>query len=120
MDLLRSRQYQRHDSYAQYRLSNGELNLLAAELEELDSQANFPVKLVVGKDPGDDWHLAYGYYCREGEEGEVHVTTDHVHCSEIRGDALDDARVYVTVRNNLPGIIAALEELLTYRLDTRP
>ena len=49
----------------------------------------------------------------------MHVTTDHVHCSEMRGDALDDARVYVTVRNNLPGIIAALEEVLTYRLGAR-
>lgn len=123
LETLRERQFKQPVSYyPRFRVSDGELDLLAATLRDADREANYPVKLVIGKDPGDHWHLAYGY--TEGRPagapaGEVHVTTDYVHCSELRGDALDDARAYVTLRNNTPSILACLEELLQHRLGAR-
>jgi len=99
-----------------YQLSDGELDLLLASLMEHDAHANYPVRCYVGKYDGDDWLLAFG---ESQEHGEVQVSTDRVHCSQVRGDAWDDAQAYVGLRNNLPSIIASLEELLQWRLGRR-
>ena len=125
---IRERTYHRPVSYfPRYRLSDGELDLLASTLQDADAHANFPVQVKLGgAEDGSDWLLAHGHVERGPEVvggavcADVYVTTDHVHCSEMRGDALDDAECYVTLRNNLPGVLAALEELLQWRLGQRP
>lgn len=123
LDTIRERTYRQPETYVAYRLSDGELNLLVAALEDAEAHSNFPVQVKVGRDDGQDWLLAMGRVdrdaqCEGGEQrGDVFITTDRVHCSEVRGDALCDAEAYVTLRNNLPGIIASLEELLRIRVN---
>lgn len=107
-------------------VSDGALNTLVAELREADAEGNYPVKVALGKYDGEDWLIAdFGLVSRDAAteggtlESQAYVTTDQVHASEVRGDALCDAECYVTVRNHLPTIIAALEELLDVRVRAR-
>lgn len=123
LGILGERAYKRPADFSRYRLSDGELDQLTARLRDVEAEANMPLQVVTGKYDGENWLTAsFGHCSRDAQcvggvvEADVYVTTDRVHCSEIRGDALDDATAYVTMRNALPGIIAALEELLRRRV----
>ena len=125
LETIQERQFKQPETYLNFRLSDGELDLLLSTLRDHDRSANYPVRWYLGKCNGDDWLLSFGDVNRraEGTSGPVHgrvtITTDHVHASEMRGDALDDAQCYVALRNNLPCVLASLEELLRYRLGQR-
>lgn len=123
--IIEARRFKQPGSYRQALgdITPGALNTLIAELREADGAGNYPLKVALGKYDGEDWLIGdFGLVSRDAQaergplEADVHVTTDRVHASEIRGDALCDAEAYVTVRNHLPIIIAALEELLEARV----
>jgi hypothetical protein len=103
------------DSYTGPRnLLPGELDQFIACMVEHHENANWPVKLDLNYD-GDNWAPGWGVAQDEnGDDLEVYVTTDHVHCSEIRGGALEDGECYVFLRNALPQIIHELKRLLAY------
>lgn len=113
LDIIEARRFKQPSSYEKYAPSPGELNTLIAKLREHDKHANGPVRCYIGNYDGSDWLLGFGSADREdGTGGDIVITTDRVRTSEIRGDAIDDAECYVTLRNNLPRIIGALEKLL--------
>lgn len=104
-------------------ISPAALDALIVELRDHDAQGNYPLRVELGEHAGDDWLIArFGTVSRGASahgpalEADVQVTTDRVHCSELRGDALWDAECHVALRNHLPVIIAALEELLAIRV----
>lgn len=120
LGVIESRTHKPLDTFERYRPSDGQLNALIARLREAEDNSNTPLKVVYEKDKVfDNWLL--GTYERgehngqPAEWGDIWVTTDRVHASEVRGDAKDDAEAWVTMRNNLPIIIAGLEELLARR-----
>lgn len=120
LGVIESRQFRAPASYAKdCRISDSTLDQLAAELREHDANSNAPIKLVTGsfEKAIENWCL--GRYTRDGEDAEAWITTDRVHASEMRGDALCDAEAWVCLRNNLALIIGALEELLALRLALR-
>lgn len=122
LETLQERAYRRPATFAAYRLSDGALDQLCARLRDYEAEANMPLQVQLGKYDGENWLVAsFGHVSRDAQcvggavEDDVHVTTDQVHCSEVRGDALSDAECYVGLRNALPGILASLEELLAVR-----
>lgn len=123
LDIIEARQFKQPPSYRErYAPTDGQINALIAKLREADNRANMPLRVLQEKYDGQDWFVAsFGTASREpfegkpGLEADIFVTTDHVHASEMRGDALDDAECYVLMRNHLPLIIAALEELFAMR-----
>lgn len=102
--------------------TDGQLDKLIAALRDADNRGNYPLKVERDEYKGDNWLVSSIRFAPMSGFGNnhkgipVYVTTDRVRCSEIRGDAEDDAECFVAVRNNLPTIIAALEELLERRL----
>lgn len=123
LDIIEERQFHAPASYRDRyftMLTDGKVDEMAAKFRDLEERANAPVMVQLDPDKvHDNWLLAFGGCVRDGKDIEVTVTTDHVHASQMRGDALDDAECYVALRNNLPLVIAALEELLALRLEKR-
>jgi hypothetical protein len=125
LSIIEERRFKAPESYAnRYRLSDAQLDALIATLREHESCSNAPLMLVrTASTVFDNWLLGTYERCAfEGKPAEsdtLWVTTDHVHCSELRGDAKDDGEAWVALRNNLPRILGALEELLMRRLGSR-
>jgi hypothetical protein len=97
-------------------VTNDELAALIGTLRQHDQAANYPVRMDLGEYAGDDWLLGFGSSDRDGKFVNVTIQTDRVHGSDMTGDAIDDAAAYVYLRNNLPVVVSALEELLVHRM----
>lgn len=50
---------------------------------------------------------------------DYHITTDHVHASELNGDAKTDAEFIANARQDIPWLIAMIERLL-FAFENRP
>ncbi len=84
------------------------------ELEAIDARAraasNAPWKVVKGEYDGADWLVAT--LGSDGLDGlDRTVTTDHVHASDLRGGAAEDAEFIAHARHDVPALIAEVKRL---------
>lgn len=84
--------------------------LLPRLIELNETLTTGPWKADIEKNTGNNWLVA-GTFGNSSIDGKDYIlTTDHVHASEVQGDAKTDAEGLAELRNLLPRIIEALRQ----------
>lgn len=76
-----------------------------------DAASPGPWLQATGPYRGENWLLAtitLGNSNEDGEDHEIHITTDQVHASEMYGDAKSDADFIAHARTDVPNLLTAL------------
>ena len=77
-----------------------------AQLRALaDAATSAPWRVATEDDAGDNWMVCMG---RSLDGHTYYVTTDHVHASELEGDARNDAEFIAACRLGVPKLVDAL------------
>ena len=89
-----------------FNLTEGRLD----QIVERWNNANGPLKVVIGDDGGENWHIAsFGIDEKTGDS--VNVTTDYVKASELCGDAASDAEFFVYAHKDIPDLVREVRRL---------
>ena len=79
-----------------------------AELRRLASKATTPPwRVATDADVDDNWLVGFGRSVHDNQT--YYVTTDHVHASELEGDAKTDAEFVAACRTAVPKLLDALD-----------
>lgn len=81
----------------------------------LDAATTGPWAIEVGHYYGKNWLVGSIWYGTDAEDDKdywVHITTDHVHASQLSGSARADAEFTVAARNEIvPALLVEVERL---------